>query len=342
MTAGSVGDQGDVVYMASILSELGGTHKLVLEKSNATKGLANLRPVIPLIAAQPYIEECRVAGPQDVIQWYSGQFRDIGAHSPISTLITAHLKHYNKTFRTSHTFNGKTPWIFVDPSPESKGKVIVNRTFRYRNPYFPWKEVVGMYGSQILFVGSPGEHEDFCNQFGHVAYRPTKDLLEAAQLIAGSLLFIGNQSVCGAIAHGLHHPIISEVATHIPDCIYKRDNAQYCYNGEVTLPGFGQEDLHLPAVRITPARPSMVTTPPGKWQYGPYSSYVATDLIQMVRKSDPSEDTPDLMDRVLQANVMRCPDFFIDQGAVSGYKRVEQARVNAGYPPREFRAIIGM
>jgi hypothetical protein len=342
LTSSTFGDCGDGVYVGCILHELGGKHRFLFERCTATKGVTNLRPLMPLMQAQPYIEECRNATAGDVIQWQSGKFRDIGAHSPTLTLIAAHLKHYNQFFRTSHRFTGDRPWIYADKSPKSDGKIIINRTFRYRNPNFQWKQVVDFYGDKLLFVGMPNEHEDFCNQFGYVEYKPTKDLLEAAQLIAGSLLFIGNQSVCGAIAQGLHHPIITEVAMHIPDCIFKRDNAQYCYNGEVTLPGFDKPDLKVPAVKITPGRPSTVTTPPGQWQYGPYKSYSVADLVNTVRRSDSAEDTPDLLDRILQFNVMRCPDFFIDQGAITGYKRVEQARLNAGYPPRDFRAIIGM
>lgn len=342
MIAGTEGDSGDSLAVCCILNGLGGSHRLLLEPSRVTKGLANLKPVIPLIQAQPYIEECRNSTPSDPIEWHSGNFRGMGCHSPTSTLVYAHLTHFNRVKNTQHIFTGSSPWLFVEKSPESVGKVVINRTFRYRNPSFPWKEVVNFYGDKILFLGMPNEHEDFCNQFGPVPYRKTKDFLEAAQIIAGSSLFIGNQSCAGMIAHGLHHPLISEVALHIPDCIYKRDNAQYCYNGEVALPGFDKEDLHIPAVRIAPVRPSTITCPPGKWQYGPYSSYTVTEVESMVRRSDLSEDTPDLLDRILQANVMRCPDFFIDQGQVSGYKRVEQARINAGYPPRDFRAIIGM
>lgn len=338
----SAGDNGDIVYCLCIAKELGGTHTLLLENSKVTKGYANMIPVIPLVKSQPYMEDCRKWDGNEAHDWHSGGFRGEGLHSPISTLINAHLRHYNKKHGSSHFFRGDRPWLEVEPSQESGGKIVINRTFRYRNPNFPWKEVVQFYGDKLIFIGSPNEHEDFCNCFGHVEHKPTKDLLEAAQLIAGSLLFIGNQSVCGAIAHGIHHPIITEVAMHIPDCIYKRDNAQYCYNGEVILPGFDKEDLHIPAVRITPVRPSTLTCPPGQWQYGPYKSYAIADVTKMVRQSDPSEDTPDLEDRIAQANVMRCPDFFLNLDQVSGYKRVEQARINAGYPPRDFKAIIGM
>lgn len=342
MIAGTEGDQGDALAVCCILHGIGGCHKLLLEPSKVTKGLGNLKPIIPLIHSQPYIEECRNAKAGDLIEWHSGGFRGMGTHSPTSTLVHAHLAHFNRVRNTQYSINGSVPWLFIEPSQESKGRVVINRTFRYRNNLFPWKRVVEFYAEKLLFIGMPNEHEDFCNNFGPVAYQPTKDFLEAGKLIAGSDLFIGNQSCAGMISHGLHHPMISEVALHIPDCIYKRENAQYCYNGAVTLPGLGKEDLTVPPVRIVPERPSMITCPPGKWQYRGLSNYSATALIDDAKRTFPEEDASDLLDRVLQDNVMRCPEFFIDQNFVQQYKRVEQARLNAGYEPREFREILGL
>ena len=62
-----------------------------------------------------------------------------------------------------------------------------------------------------------------------VIYTPTKNFLEVAQLIAGSKLFIGNQSAPYAVAEGLKHNSILEVTLPSPDCIYERDNGRYCF-----------------------------------------------------------------------------------------------------------------
>lgn len=349
MLVSSCGDVGDSVVTCGIISQItDGPHDLILRKSNVTKMRtpADVNRwhalVQPLFEAQPYIRECRVAQPNESAHWDSGGFRGSGLHSRSASLFYAQLSHLRRYKNVGHDITPDEPWFSVTGNPESNGRVIVARSGRYRNGAFPWQKVVDFYGDKILFVGLPHEWAEFSGMFGMVEYRPVKNFLELAELIAGSELFIGNQSSPMTVAEGLKHPTIQETSTDPSDCIYKRDNAQYCYNGQVTLPGLGKEDLHIPAVKITPARPSTLTCPPGKWQYGPYSSYSFADVVKAVRQSDPAENTPDLEDRVAQANVMRCPDFFIDHGAVSSYRRVEQARINAGYPPRDFKSIIGM
>ena len=49
-------------------------------------------------------------------------------------------------------------------------------------------------------------------------FRPST-FCEAARVIKASSFFIGNQSVCNAIANGLHHPSLTEVCPYACDCI---------------------------------------------------------------------------------------------------------------------------
>lgn len=57
-----------------------------------------------------------------------------------------------------------------------------------------------------FFVGLPEEHEKFCKEIGWIIpHRPVNTLLEMAQLIMGSKVFIGNQSVALSLAIGLGH-----------------------------------------------------------------------------------------------------------------------------------------
>lgn len=349
MICSSEGDVGDSLILAGILAGIpNGPHDLILKRSNVTKmrtpaDVAKWHSLVtPLFESQPYINACRIAQNGENADWDSGDFRGSGLHSRSASLFYAQISHLRRYKNLGHDITPLAPWFTVEPAKESEGRVIVARSGRYRNGAFPWQKVVDFYGDKLLFVGLQHEWSEFCGHWGMVERKEVKDFLELAQLIKGSLLFIGNQSSPMAVCEGLKHPSIQETSTDPADCIYKRDNAQYCYNGEVTLPGFDKEDLHVSAVRITPARPSTLTCPPGQWQYGPYKSYAIADVTKMVRQSDPSEDTPDLEDRIAQANVMRCPDFFLNLDQISGYKRVEQARINAGYPPRDFKSIIGM
>ena len=65
--------------------------------------------------------------------------------------------------------------------------VVIHRSERYRNPLFPWKTVVEKFGRRASFVGLTREYLDFVSQHGSGFFRPTKNLLEMAELIAEEL-----------------------------------------------------------------------------------------------------------------------------------------------------------
>ena len=120
-------------------------------------------------------------------------------------------------------------WLKVDAPYH--GKIVVNRTARYHTPYFPWRLIVEKYHKDIIFIGLPSEYGAFQQHAGNllIEYRPTPDLYEAAKLIAGSKMFIGNQSVMFWIAAGLGHPLIQETyhQYYSRDSIVPRDNAMF-------------------------------------------------------------------------------------------------------------------
>lgn len=274
MIVGCAGDAGDLIYLLGILQELpGGPHTLLLEKSELTTlktdvavrrlyGLLNR-----LVAAQAYIKEFRAATPEDKIEWHSGNFREGPHHVPTNTLQNAHLSHLKTILRGAPSRVGYRPWISVKASKDSAGKVVINRTERYNNPFFPWKQVVEFYGPKnILFVGTELEHLKFTEKFGNVPYFETQDFYEVASIIDGSALFIGNQSCANAICEGLKHTAIQETSLIIPDCIFSRDNIQHVGDGACRLPSLtGGDPLVIPAARP----PSSVNTnivPNGGWQ----------------------------------------------------------------------------
>jgi hypothetical protein len=107
--------------------------------------------------------------------------------------------------------------------------VVIHRSPRYHNPLFPWKEVLEKYAGSVLMIGTHEEHEDLVSETGRkdVLHYETIDLLHAAAVIAGSSLFIGNQSCCFAIAEGLKHNAIQETWVEGPDCIFRRQNVRH-------------------------------------------------------------------------------------------------------------------
>lgn len=133
------------------------------------------------------------------------------------------------------------PWLNVEPTRVAE--VVINRSGAgrphnscYHNWKFPWHRVWSKYVGQAVFIGNKAEHEMFCDTCGDIAYYPTANLLEAARVIAGSELFIGNQSVCHAIAEGLKKRIILEVWPQGPNCLFFRDNVTHFWEGNLNLP----------------------------------------------------------------------------------------------------------
>lgn len=233
----SAGDIGDVIVSLASIHHGGRKATYLLRDSGGTKGIVNKIELIkPLLMAQPYIEDVRVYT-NEMVHWNSEGFRGGWVRNDVSLAMNhaEHAKHRN-FIQTLPDLS--EPWLFnIEPNKSFFGKVIINRSPRYNNPHFPWRKIVEFYGRRLVFIGLQHEHEAFCNSYGGVAYQPVKDFLEVAQIIAGSSLFIGNQSSCMTIAEGLKHPRIQEGSLIIPDCVYPNAaNAQYVFDGTVTLP----------------------------------------------------------------------------------------------------------
>lgn len=254
------GDLGDSVVTLQILSQLhDGPHSLHLTQSRVTR-MKTPADVIrwhqllaPLALAQPYISECRPKPPgSGKVFWASEGFRHSGLHPKHCSLFAAQLSHliHVKDPIDHLAYTGITSslkWLTVpillsaDPN-----RIVIARSDRYQNDVFPWKRIVDHYGSKLMFVGLHEEHVKFQHAFGKVEHRPVENLYDLAQLISGSALFIGNQSMPMTIAEGLKHPTIQETSLVTPDCIYYRPNAQWVDNGKCVLPAVGDS----PALEI--------------------------------------------------------------------------------------------
>lgn len=131
------------------------------------------------------------------------------------------------------------PWLQAEAKPLAS--IVINRGSRWQGFHFPWHELLNEFFPEMIFIGLSSEHQAFEREYGKVSFAPTKDLLAAAQVIQGCELFIGNQSACLAIANGLGKPVCVEVCSFAPDCFYKRDNAQYSFNGELSIEAGGRK-----------------------------------------------------------------------------------------------------
>lgn len=309
MIVSSEGQAGDVCYLLSILRKLkeGRPHTLLLEKSGRTS-LTNPEVVAhhhallhELVSSQPYIKEFRPAVDGEHVDWRSGGFRNSGFHSVHATLIEAQQSHIIATKGLLKGVDCSKPWLTVDAYPELEGLFTVNRTSRYQNGNFPWDQMVKAHGDKMVFLGLEGEHKEFCQRYAPISYRPTKDYMEAARLIKGSQMFIGNQSCLAAIAVGMGHDMIMEVSTSTPDCIFNRSNIQYVTSGEVSMDGmeFGQ-------IVIDPDKINLSETPPRMWQHNGHKCHSLDQLIQIVsRELNGKVDESILRRQIVTNNVNR-------------------------------------
>ena len=119
--------------------------------------------------------------------------------------------------------------------PGAPFALVIHRTERYRNPLFPWKTVVEKFGRRASFVGLTREYLDFVYRNGSVFFRPTKNLLEMAELIADCRIFIGNQSVGYALAEAMKVDSVLEAYPDFLDCMFSRENIIQVAGGRLDL-----------------------------------------------------------------------------------------------------------
>lgn len=338
MKISTSGDVGDIVFLLNIIKHLpDGPHDLILRRNAKTKikddsSVEKMYSFIEgLVKAQPYIKSFSVGSPDDKVDWASEGFRT-NHYQPGRTLMKAHLDHLVLTLGIGQDITGDKAWLEgVKPSAETKGRIVINRTGRYRNTLFQWKEVVKHYRHRLLFIGLPHEWKEFVGTCGYVEYHPTKNLMEIAGLIAGSELFIGNQSCANAINEGLKHASIQESSLEFPDCIYNRSNGAFIGNGEMFLPdieGSGSTHLHFPI-----PMPSGIETPPGGWQYDglPININHPNVAINMVRQQHPEWTKEEARAALMKFNMERVPSFFDNSHLDKGMSRFRLAMQNAGH-----------
>lgn len=244
ITVTSSGDLGDIVSLMCVLhAQPGGPHTILLRDDGKTKGIVARKDVImPLCLSQDYIADCRPWQHGDKVDWASEEFRMGGFHGPTVTLVDAHQNHGLHVGAVKQKADPKHAWIQIPYLYAGyETKVVINRTDRWRSPYFNWKAVLDTYGIHLLFIGTKHEHETFCQEVGHVDFKHTNNLLEVANIIRNCFLFMGNQSSCWAIAEGLKVRRIQETSPAQTDCVYEGGDVQHVIDGEMTLPALWRD-----------------------------------------------------------------------------------------------------
>jgi hypothetical protein len=237
------GDFGDILYavpsMRALCAETGTLAHVYLGSRDWTRSAWNptlVSVIAPLLKAQDFVEHVTLIYPHELPPSPFVDFSTFrnGGYKTGDTILERQRRWVQADIDIS------SPWLQVPQPKRMAGLIAVNRGKRWRGLSFPWRELLGLYHQRMFFTGLPEEHTEFCHEFGLIDFTPTKDLLEAARLIAGADFFMGNQSACNAIANGLHKPSLIEACFFAPDCFLSREDTSFCLDGAVDLKLFGR------------------------------------------------------------------------------------------------------
>ena len=172
--------------------------------------------------AQDYITKFEMLDPKkQEITHNLDRFRPAFVNHP-KNYVGVYCDAFGVTEQTLQDQISGTIWFTV---PEVKlhenYNIVVNRTARGFSPKEVSPEWAAWRDQELnkcsLFVGLPNEHEAFQKWIGcSVDHCPTKTLLEVASVIAGAEQFIGNQSMCLALAQGLGVEYVFERRKDLP------------------------------------------------------------------------------------------------------------------------------
>jgi hypothetical protein len=113
------------------------------------------------------------------------------------------------------------PWLDVAPDETFEDCIVINRTLRSRNQFINY-EFLKNKGA-VMFVGLHDEYVDFVDSngfaYGWLYWAKPDDFLQLAAIIRSAKLFIGNQSLCFALAEAMKVPRILETCPSLPNVI---------------------------------------------------------------------------------------------------------------------------
>jgi hypothetical protein len=148
---------------------------------------------------QPYIDKFSVMQPNTEITHNLDRFRPFFVGHP-GNYVDIYAAAFGITDKDTVDQIRNTAWLTVsEPIKIKERPIVINRTHRWTPNQLPkqwqeWKNS-GME-SQAVFVGLETEYEEFKTITGwQVPHYVTENMLDLAQVIAGSELFVGNQSV---------------------------------------------------------------------------------------------------------------------------------------------------
>jgi len=160
----------------------------------------------PLLKSQKYINKVEKFNKQNIDIDF-----DIYREMPINLLFDNTKYSFHITGLQPDL---SLPYIEVHSHDQIKKKIVIQRTFRYRNNFINYK-FLNNY-ENLLFVGTMEEFEDMKLDVKNLEFYDCKDFLEMANIIKSSKFVLANSSIAFPIAEGLKVPRLLESCPHFP------------------------------------------------------------------------------------------------------------------------------
>jgi hypothetical protein len=215
------GHVGDIINVLPAIKELAKEHTCNLYikvdaplKSNYHRHPANnvfinkkiFNMLKPLLDHQSYINKIEIFNNQPIDINF-----DIIREIPINLLFDNTKYSFHITGLQPDL---SVPYLDVNAHSIVKQKVVIQRTFRYRNPFINY-EFLNNY-ENLLFIGAEDEFNDMKLVVKNLEYYDCKDFLEVASVIMSCKLFIANSSSFYPIAEALKVPRLLEACPYFP------------------------------------------------------------------------------------------------------------------------------
>jgi len=206
------GARGDIIYSLPTIAALGGgvLYLNLSDKHYLGKSIEcgdDFRSFAEFLKVQSYVK--------DVIQW-NGEvvdydldlFRELNVDRNL--LSQSHLDRFGAEFDLTGFWIDGVEGKFV-------ADIVINRSQRYHGS-LEWGQLKGRE-KRCVFVGFEEEWNEFVKETGlEVSFYKVESYLDLASVIAGSKLFVGNQSFCYSLAEAMKHPRVLEVCDECPNC----------------------------------------------------------------------------------------------------------------------------
>ena len=215
------GHSGDIINILPVIKELSKNHECnlyirvnkpldVVYKDHPAKNVYLNKRIFdmlePLLSSQSYINK---------VEEYTNQEIDINFDLIRELPINISFDNLRYAFQIAGIQpNIDTPYLEVKSHEKMKNKIIIQRTFRYRNQFINYKFLNNF--ENIYFVRTTNEFEDLKKEIPNLNFYDCKDFLEMAMIIKSCKLFIANSSMGFPIAEALKVPRLLEACPYFP------------------------------------------------------------------------------------------------------------------------------